>query len=113
MFVYNGTKGWTQMRIKIRDTVWLIRLIEPKKFKKMHGTCVAVTISQAKEIHFKRKDFSLQVIIHELIHAYFSTLYLNSAGLSIVQFEEVIAEFLEDYIYKIYIQAKQVFKKLK
>lgn len=97
--------------VHIRGAKWRILVLSSEDFSEKHGEdCVAITIKEDHEIHFKADTLTLKVVRHELFHAYCDGLYINSANLSVTQYEEIIAEFLEDYLPKMHYQATRIYK---
>ncbi len=98
-------------RINIRGKRWTINLQLDNEFEEQHGKETwAITYGEERTIYFRPSHIDLPTIIHELFHAYCKELFLNSANLDIDQHEEVIAEFLGDYLSELNRKANQLHK---
>ncbi len=73
----------------------------------------AYTDKRARRMVFCAEKFSRGAVVHELFHAYCKYLYLNSASISQDDFEEIVAEMLEDKIDIILTQTKEICRCLK
>lgn len=78
---------------KLYGDTWKAYIVSHDKFMSLHGDdCEAITIIEDKKIVFNDEDLSLHVVVHELVHAYFSYQYIDSSNLSVLQTEEIFAE---------------------
>lgn len=99
--------------ILIRGQKWTVHLQSNEAFDAQHdGEDRGATLISDKAIYFNLDFLDIKVVRHELVHAYFSTLYVESADLTIEQYEEILAEFLEDYLPVIHAHSKKLFKRL-
>ena len=100
-------------RIKINGDTWTYKLLTKKNFDKYHSDDIsedvyAVTDKEKHQLHFVDTKFANRVAIHELIHAYCKYLYTDSASISHKDYEEMIAEMMEEKILKIVDQANKI-----
>jgi hypothetical protein len=103
--------------IKIKGTKWKYRLIPRELFLKVHKDAevidhVAITIKQENRIDFTPNELTVETIIHELVHAYMSETYTNSANLENEQMEDIICDMISYNISKIQKQSKRMLKVL-
>lgn len=82
------------MRVTIHNDSWKIALIKKSKFKKKHGSGIAITELQKKKITFINGNLTLETLRHELFHAFFSYTCTGSSNMDGDQAEEVMAEWL-------------------
>lgn len=84
--------------ITILNKSWTIRLISKKRFKRKHGDFHAITATHKRYIDLKPKHADLETIIHELFHAYYYELCLDSTTkLTLADQEEIFAELMAHY----------------
>ena len=95
-------------RIIINGEKWKYRFLSEKAADKVCGNITAHTLPREKTIEFRASDFTFGVAVHELFHAYCSYLYLTSSNVTNDNFEEIIAEMLEDRILVLITQARQM-----
>lgn len=100
-------------RIKINGDTWTYRLFTKKSFEKYHNDmsdeAYALVDKEKHQLHFVDTKFAKRVVIHELIHAYCKYLYTDSASISHKEYEEMIAEMMEEKILKIVEQSDTIF----
>lgn len=101
-------------KLLIKGSKWELEILPKDKYLLLHGSdSDAITKSDKKVIHFIKEEFCEKTCIHEIFHAYVSECHLQSTvSLSNLDFEEIIAELLEEYIDDIRDQAKWVYKRL-
>ena len=98
---------------KIYGDTWKAYLFSHDKFMSMHGDdCEAITIIEDKKIVFNDEDLSRHVVVHELVHAYFSYQYIDSSNLSVLQTEEIFAELFGHKGEEILALSKKLHKEL-
>lgn len=100
------------MKVKILGKTWTIKVLTDKKFNTLHTENIeACAMAEKREIHF-RKGFTEQTTTHEIAHAYFSGLCVDSANLEQGQLEDVACDLLANYGEEAIKLSKQIFKRL-
>jgi hypothetical protein len=93
------------MKVQIKGHEWTI-ILSPEPLDQ----CRAFTDLDEKSITFYKKDFTPRVILHEVFHAYCGSLHLASSQIHWVDFEEIIAEMLEEEIVNILATTREVLR---
>lgn len=103
-----------KFKYPIQGDNWTITVLKTKKFQKKYGAGASgLTIFNKKAIILDKSELCLELIKHELWHAYLSNQLVKSANLKIHQFEEVTAEMFETHGERIIKQSKELFKYIK
>lgn len=78
---------------------WLLRVLKKKKYAKKRGKdSVAITIAYKRRIDVHESGTDVETIIHELVHAYFHELCLDSCQeISVGDLEEIYAEMMSKF----------------
>jgi len=79
-------------KIKILGTEWSYYTLKEVKFEEIHADCPdsgALTLPVSKEMCFMAECLEIGAVRHEVRHAFIAELCLESAELTIDQFEEV------------------------
>jgi hypothetical protein len=93
---------------------WSCTLLSNEQYEAKHGRkCVAVTLMAERQIEFRADAFTLGTVRHELMHAYFASMPITSAGLGPEQIEEVAAEIVDTHWDTLSATAKQIYKALR
>lgn len=92
------SKYKTSITIPIKGRDWQFALIPDKTFDKLHNSqgegAVAMTNVGNYEVHFRKSDWDLITIRHELLHVLFAAGLSGSAELTPAQVQEVCAEIV-------------------
>jgi hypothetical protein len=87
------------LSIKGRD--WAFILMADKRFDKLHnnldnqeGLNVAMTVGAIYEVHFRKSNWDLITIRHEIFHVLYNMSLSGSAELTPSQVEEISAEIV-------------------
>jgi len=99
-------------KVSIMGDDWTMYLVDDDDAVIAGEDSGAETDPETKEIYFRRGEVTIQTILHELWHAYFSYTHTNTAGLDENQMEEVSAELFAYNAIKILDQANNVYKQL-
>jgi hypothetical protein len=91
------------LNIKGRD--WTFRLMTDRNFDKLHNSNenpednnnAAMTMPASYEIHFRKSDWCLKDIRHEIGHLLYSTSLVNSAKMQPDQVEETFCEIIGEH----------------
>lgn len=100
--------------MQFNEDEWLIYLIEDEDFVVSDADAAAETRFLERELYFRKKHLSLNVICHELWHLYFGYTYLSDAiELNLHSIEEVSASLFADKAERILLKAKDIYEQLK
>lgn len=100
--------------MRIQSDHWKIEFFEEDAFVRRFGEGIAGLCNTAqRKIYFHDGEFTKPVIIHELAHAYYSYLCLESTTLTNSQLEEVWCDLIARFGPTIIRQSNQIFKEYK
>lgn len=104
-----------KITIKVLERKWKVTLLDPDDFhRRFKEDAKGFTLTDTKEIVFvDDEDFTLGVVIHELVHAYFDGICTASAFLTLDQQEESFAEMFETYGISLIKLARRLYRELK
>lgn len=104
------------MKFKINDDNWNIKVVDVDDMlgHRDDGDCLAgLCIPSDKLILIEENSLDFQTVMHELIHAHWSYLYLDDTNNILSEdFEEIMCGFFVDKGEKILKQAKSIYKQL-
>jgi hypothetical protein len=99
--------------LKIFHQKWIFTVIADDEFTRRFGEdTTAITCGDERTIYFRKDDFKLGFVRHELLHAWMRSLPHTSAELDARQTEEVIADILSDEFDLFIHQSQTIFSKL-
>jgi hypothetical protein len=102
------------LEIPVLGNKWKVSLHEEDRYVRRHGDDTAgITIPTTNEIHFNEEEFSREVVIHELCHAFFAETCTGSANLNAGQTEEVFCDMIGKHGDRILRLSRKVYKELK
>jgi hypothetical protein len=109
---YNPHDYENYFSITINGEKWEVKVLNNKAYNKLFGTdSCAITQIQDKKIFFTVDTcLNIDTIMHEITHAYFSYLCLDSTALKLEDLEEVNCEFLAKHCGKIIATSSLVYK---
>jgi hypothetical protein len=84
------------IKTTISGEEWTLKLWRSKAYEKLHGDdSAAITTPDENLIEFKENELSLETVAHEMFHANFKYLHLDSTtSLIIDDVEEIIASWI-------------------
>jgi hypothetical protein len=95
----NRSKVSITLPIKGRD--WEFILLSDKVFDKMHneddGSRAGITMPNQYQCHFRKSDWSLKDIRHELGHALYHMCLTSSSDLTPEQVEETMCQIIGEH----------------
>ncbi len=102
-----------KFKVTINEDPWTIELLAPDIYELRHGTdSKAITDDNDRFIHFNVGYLTLNVIKHEVHHAYWSYLCLDDVEtFTPEQMSEITAVFTEKYGEKELNKAKEIYKR--
>lgn len=104
-------------RITVKGAKWKYRLLSKDRFRKYYPDQdveedPGVTDPEVRIIDFYVKDLTMELIRHEILHAYFSELHLRSADLGQDEFEEICADMVADSWEEIDMKVKTMWERM-
>lgn len=103
-----------KIKFEICHDKWLFSILSDDSYVKKHGkTSIAMTMPDEHIVDFKESEFDLKTVLHELVHAHSTYMYLDSAKIHQDSMEEIYSEFISDRSSLLNKQAKIIYKKLK
>lgn len=101
------------LNVKGRD--WTFSMLNDSTFNKHHnddGGCrPAVTMPGTFEVHFRRSDWTVKDVRHELGHVFFTMSDTQSSDLTADQVEEQMCTIIGDYYADIGFYADRIIEK--
>jgi hypothetical protein len=88
------------MKFTLNGEAWNIKVVSPQKFQSEFGCqdmshIGAVTMCDEQLILINgEENLTFETVLHEIVHAFYSTLCLKSANLDPSQVQEVFAEII-------------------
>ena len=108
-------------KMRINDDPWEIYLLTEEESEEidqeLNGEndgfrALTLTKFDGQCMFFVEGSITKSVITHELFHVYVSYMHLDSSGIDIDSFEEIIAEFLENNIDKVIKIRNKIYNRL-
>lgn len=97
----------------IRGDKWKIKLLCPEYYTKQYGAdSAALTLPKEKILAFSTDEISLNVVTHEVTHAFITYLHYEDANLSLDQLEEMFCSMMEHQGQELLDCAKELYKKM-
>lgn len=107
-------------KFKLNEDSWegyIITLEEAiefdQKVNEMDDGFRAITLMDENCLFLVEGSVTKNIIAHELIHMVTKYFYLNSADISVVQYEEIMAEYFEENLDKFTRKRNSIFKQFK
>lgn len=105
-----------EITIPIKGRDWKFTLVADKRFDKLHNKdgdieATAITLPTVYEVHFRKSDWDIITIRHELLHVLFNMGLSSSADLSPLQVEEVCAEIVANHCSEIVLWSDRIAEK--
>lgn len=101
------------IKINILGKPWVAKVLDGDRFNSTYGKEYAgITVLDSYELVFHADDFSEEVVVHELVHAYYTCLCVSSASLKPSQVEEVFCDLFARYHRDILRNAKIILREL-
>jgi hypothetical protein len=99
--------------ILVKGNDWTVYLTGPEDYAKINGEdSAAMTWTTQRQIYFRTDEINIDVVRHELFHAYFAESHIESANLTAIQAEEVGCSIFGEYGETIVKQARELKKEL-
>lgn len=99
--------------LDLKGRNWKFILLPDRRFDKLHNSngespAVAMTIPDTYEVHFRKSDWDIVTIRHEIAHVLFNMSMTGSAELTAYQVEETFAEIVGHNAAEIVVWAERV-----
>lgn len=102
------------IKIKIHHDNWKVYFLEEEPFIRKFGEGIAaITSLEDKCIYFHDGEINRDHVTHEVVHAYYSYLCLNSTTLNNAQLEEVFCDMVAIFGRTIMKQSNHIFREFK
>lgn len=103
----------SQISISIKGRQWKFILIADKRYDKLHNqdtafASQAVTLPTTFEVHFRKSDWDVITIRHELLHVLFTMGLSSSAELDATQVQEICAEIVAHHTSEIVVWSDRI-----
>lgn len=107
-----------QVKLKINGDRWIVKVVsQDELLEEMpdNGDMIAgLCIPSEKTIYIEENNVDYTTVLHELYHAYFSALCLDdTSNLTLLDLEEITANFFCNKASEIIRKAKELTKRLK
>lgn len=102
--------------VQIKEHNWECLLWKTRQYEKIHGKdSRAISILDYRQIHLKNdEDFTIETIAHELLHAYWTHLHLDSVReMEVDDIEEIVASFMGGNLINFYSSTMFIYNELK
>jgi hypothetical protein len=99
--------------IDIKGRDWKFILVPDRRYDKLyndseeHGSA-AITLPTIREVHFRKSDWDLITIRHELLHVLYNMSLVSSTDMSIEDVQELCAEIVGHHAIEIVLWADQI-----
>lgn len=101
---------------KINGDRWIFKIVDEDEMKTHREDgehLAALCVPSERTVYVDHESISLMTVTHELIHAYFSYLYLDDTnGIQLENFEEIMCTFFSSKGEEILTKAKKITKDL-
>lgn len=102
------------MKVVILGKSWRVKVVSPKTYMKNHGDdSDAITDLNKRVIDFRNDEFNIEVIRHEIFHAFLEESMVSRASLTPEQVEEIAAEIVGRYAEEICNLGNEILNKLR
>ena len=108
-------KPLATLTLQIQEDTWTLRLWRGRAYERLHGEdSGAITDVIDKTIDFNNDETTLETVGHELFHAYFKYLHLDSVvEPKISDVEEIVASWIGSNLDKFHEKVHYVYNNLK
>lgn len=91
-----------KIKVDIGGDIWTIQMLTNRTYTKKHGNDSAgITETTLKYIDINKSEYSEEILIHELAHAFLSYQSMDNLNLGKDAWEEVYCEFIGKHLRKI------------
>lgn len=103
-----------KFKVKINGDSWQVHLLPGEVFKECLGANnAAATVPDKKSFFFRDDLIEKSTVVHEVMHAYFSYLYLGSTKARVSDVEEIVCDMVGNKIAAIAAISNKVYSALK
>jgi hypothetical protein len=108
-------KKWLcRLNEKILGKQWNIYVLKQAVYNEHIGEdSVGITVSTDKSIFFCDNFLTLELVVHELMHAFIDELCIHASQLSGDQFEEIACELMAKHGKSVLDTSERVYKRMK
>lgn len=105
----------SDITINIKGRDWKFILMTDKRFDRLYNVedngNAAMTLPTTYEVHFRKSDWDVVTIRHELLHVLYNMSLTGSAGMEPDQVEETCAEIVAHHAIEIIFWADRITEK--
>lgn len=103
----------SEITIDIKGRNWKFILMNDRRFDKLWNpgenvANVAMTVSSTYEVHFRKSDWDVIAIRHELLHVLYSASLVSSTNMSVDDVQELCAEIVGHHTLEIALWADRI-----
>ncbi len=103
----------SDVTIDIKGRPWKFVLLPDKRYDKLHNTdpddmSAAITLPTIYEVHFRKSDWDIVTIRHEILHVLYNASLVSSANLSTHDVQEICAEIVGQHASEIVVWSDRV-----
>ena len=102
----------SQITLEIKGRPWTFILMPDKRFNNLHNTedegNSAMTVPSTYQVHFRKSDWDVGTIRHELLHVLYNMSLVGSAELTAGQVQETCAEIVGQHAIEIVLWADRI-----
>jgi hypothetical protein len=108
-------KAISQITLNIKGRDWTFKLLTDKQFNKLHNKedegNTAMTIQSDYEVHFRKSDWSIATIRHELGHTLHMSSLVGSSDLTVSDTVELMCEIIGEHTDEIVLWSVRIAEK--
>jgi hypothetical protein len=99
---------------KVLGKGWRLQVITPQQYEaRFDKQSVGITLSTKKEIYLPADHVTLEVILHEIAHAFFDEVCAHAADLEGEQMEEIACDLIAKHATEMLKIASRIYKRAK
>jgi hypothetical protein len=106
----------SSITIQIKGRDWTFQLLTDRRFDKLYNTDTedtsgAITLPTVYEVHFRRSNWDIVTIRHELLHVLYNMSLVSSTSLSVTDVQELCAEIVGHHSSEIILWSDRIAEK--
>jgi hypothetical protein len=103
----------SEVTIEIKGRPWRFILLPDKRYDKLHNPdpddiSAAITLPTTYEVHFRKSDWDIVTIRHELLHVLYNMSLVSSTNLSTEDVQELCAEIVAHHCSEIIVWSDRI-----
>lgn len=105
----------SQITLDIKGRPWTFVLMTDRRYDRLYNleedTSSAITLPTIYEVHFRRSNWDLVTIRHELLHVLYNMSLVSSTDMSNEDVQEICAEIVAHHAIEIVLWADRIAEK--